>query len=83
MIRVVLALTATLAVSACGSDSSLSQAPAPVPTPPPTSAVSFTDFVKDEIGNTSDKREPVAINGLDFEFADDPKAFDALFPAAD
>jgi len=41
----------------------------------------FTQFVKDEIDNTSDSREAVNINDLEFSFNDqnDEQAFDELF----
>lgn len=71
-----------LALGGC-SDSSgvnLTEPEAPA-SPQPEMAVDFTTFVKAEIGNTSDEREPVNINNREFSFNDqnNEQAFDALF----
>jgi hypothetical protein len=39
----------------------------------------FTSFVKDLATTPVDDADPVAIDGLQFEFSNDPAAFDALF----
>lgn len=43
--------------------------------------VDFTDFVKSEIDNTADDRDPVSINNLEFTFndKDNEQAYDELF----
>ena len=43
--------------------------------------VDFTDFVKAEIDNTADDRDPVQINDLEFTFndKDNEQAYDDLF----
>lgn len=82
--RLIACIAATVLLSACGSsgfDSPL--APAPAPAPPPAATVEFSSFVVSEIGNTSDEREPVEINGLEFEFGEDTNAFIGLFPAGE
>ncbi len=45
------------------------------------STVDFTDFVISEIGNTTEGRDAVAINDLEFRFEDqdNEQAFDELF----
>jgi hypothetical protein len=40
---------------------------------------SFTSFVKDLATTPVDDADPVAIDGLDFTFSENPAAFDALF----
>lgn len=41
---------------------------------------SFSGFVTTQIENgTSDSAEPVPVTGTDFQFSEDPHAFDALF----
>ncbi|MGP4843092.1 hypothetical protein ACTXGQ_03075 [Marinobacter sp. 1Y8] len=48
------------------------------PDPAPDGKVSFTQFVSDEIGDTRDNRDPVAINDIEFSFNDqtNEQAFD-------
>lgn len=50
----------------------------PDPAPAPDGKVSFTQFVSDEIGDTRDNRDPVAINDIEFSFNDqtNEQAFD-------
>ncbi len=36
----------------------------------------FTTFVKDRLTETADTTDPVDINGLDFNFEENPAAFD-------
>lgn len=78
MNKLITILSASMLVAACGDSGSLT--PAPPPPPPPT-ALDFTTFVKAEIANTGDDREPVEINDLEFDFADleNPAAYDDLF----
>ena len=47
----------------------------------PDPAVDFTTFVRGEIQNTDDTREPVNINDQEFSFSDqnNEQAFDDLF----
>ncbi|MBL8859903.1 MAG: hypothetical protein JNL28_15455 [Planctomycetes bacterium] len=40
---------------------------------------SFTNFVSGLAATPVDNAEPVAIDGLDFRFSEDPNAFNALF----
>lgn len=56
--------------------------PDPDPDPPPTGDT-FNAFVIDLVQNdTADDSDPVEINDLDFEFDEDPAAFDELFDTA-
>ncbi|NND59812.1 MAG: hypothetical protein HKN49_06040 [Gammaproteobacteria bacterium] len=69
-------------LTACGSSDFEVPSSPPVVTPPPApTKLSFSQFVKDQVNNTTDTRTPVDINQLDFEFdaEDDPQAFDSLF----
>lgn len=39
----------------------------------------FDNFVHGVVAQTSETSEPVDINGLEFDFSEDPAAFDDLF----
>ena len=80
MNKLITILAASVFVAACGGSDSLAPTPPP-PTPPPPTALDFTTFVKAEIANTADDRDPVEINDLEFDFADldNPAAYDDLF----
>lgn len=63
-----------------GDDDGPAPEPGPDPDPPPVENVDFTGFVLDLVQNqTADNTAPVEINDIDFDFADDPAAFDELF----
>jgi len=74
-----LSYTALLALvtllSGCFNDSNSNNDNRPDPT------VEFSTFVKAEIGNTDDTRDPVSINDQEFSFNDqnNEQAFDDLF----
>lgn len=80
MNKLISILATSVVLAACGDSDSLTPTPPP-PTPPPPTALDFTTFVKAEIANTTDDRDPVEINDLEFEFADldNPAAYDDLF----
>ena len=73
-VSALLALTAMLAGCFDGSSSSGGD-------DRPDPAVDFSTFVKAEIANTDDTREPVKINDQEFNFNDqnNEQAFDELF----
>lgn len=70
---------AIMFLTACGSSDPVAVV-APAPEPPPA-ALDYTTFVKAQIADTSDTREPVEINDLEFDFGDleNPDAYDDLF----
>lgn len=71
------ALPLALSVGACGSSSDPQPPPPP---PPPPGPLAFEDFVIDLVQNqTREDGEPVSLDGLEFEFSEDPAAFDVLF----
>lgn len=76
MNKYIVVTAALVALAGCSDSDSLTP-----PAPPPPTALDFTTFVKSEIANSADDREPVAINDLQFDFADldDPTAYDDLF----
>lgn len=78
MNKLIIILAASTVLAACGDSDSLTPTPPP---PPPTAGLDFTTFVKAEIANTADNRDPVEINDLEFDFADldNPAAYDDLF----
>ncbi|MEQ8766647.1 MAG: hypothetical protein RL885_22225 [Planctomycetota bacterium] len=47
--------------------------------PVPASAPQFDQFVRDLISATSDDTDPVDVNDREFQFDEDPAAFDDLF----
>ena len=73
-----LAACAALMLGACSSDSGGSAPPAQVP--PPPAQISFSEFVADLFGATSDTAEPAPVDNVDFSFDDNenPSAFDTL-----
>lgn len=79
MNKLFITMSAAMLLAAC-SDSAPLVAEAPTPTPPPA-ALDYTTFVKAQIADTSDTREPVEINDLEFSFGDldNPNAYDDLF----
>ena len=47
--------------------------------PPPPPSFSGDSLVFDAVQHTSETSEPVAINGQDLTFSEDPHAFDSVF----
>jgi hypothetical protein len=64
-------LCAAVASAACHGGGSESPPPAPTP--------SGDTFVLDAVQHTDDTSEPIAINGQELTFSEDPHAFDPLF----
>lgn len=79
MNKLFITMSAVMLLAAC-SDSDPTVVVVPPPEPPP-SALDYTTFVKSQIADTSDTREPVEINDLEFDFGDleNPAAYDDLF----
>ena len=48
------------------------------PDPEPPSAVDSTAWVKDQFATTADDTYPVDVDETEFEFSDDPAAYDDL-----
>lgn len=70
---------AALGVSACSSGSSSSPPFVEPPPPPPPAATVFTSFVQDQFAATSDSTDPVDVDEVEFDFAnEDPTAYDNL-----
>lgn len=80
MNKTLFTLSALVLLAACSDSDPLVVVP-PAPPPPPPTALDFTTFVKAQIADTSDTREPVEINELEFSFGDleNPDAYNDLF----
>ena len=69
------AVASLLMLSACGSDGGGGITNPPPPPPAPTS---FSQFVVDQFATTADDTDPVEVDDEDFDFDEDPAAFDGL-----
>ncbi|MZR63406.1 hypothetical protein [Alcanivorax sp. DP30] len=68
-------LLSALALSACGGDDDND-----VPPPQANAAINYTAFVKVQLANTRDTRDPVNINNIRFinRDMDNPQAYDSV-----
>lgn len=75
-LKIALPLTITVLMTGCFNGSSNRSADSG-----PDPSVEFSTFVKNEISNADDTREPANINALEFSFNDqnNEQAFDELF----
>lgn len=76
----ILASLGVIGLAGCDNDDDDPQLGGPPSPPaPPAAGVEFSQFVKDQFAATADDTDPVPVDDTDFEFSDDPTAYDDLF----
>ncbi len=68
---------AVIALAACDNDDDNPMS-GPPPNPPPPAATDFSEFVREQFAATADDTDPVGVDETEFDFSEDPMAYDDL-----